>query len=112
MLLAIPLLMLAWVALSNHDEDARASNEPFRVLAGVATMDQRRQVTQLLTEAHTVLRSDRFERNMRSLAEVYPTIYARNGMQAATADDLADYVSLKKPGARYTVVDALVLSDA
>lgn len=104
--------MLAWVALSNRDEDIRASSQPFRALAGVGTLDQRQQVTQLLTEAHTVLRSDRFERNMRSLAGAYPAIYARNGMQAATADDLADYVSLKKTGARYTVVDALVLSEA
>ena len=111
MLLAIPLLMLGWVALSNHGEDTAAAQRPFRMLSGVASPAQIRDVGGLLSQAHAVLRSERFERNLRSLADVYPTIYARNGLQDATVHDLADYVSLKKTGARYTVVDAFVLGD-
>lgn len=100
--------MLAWVALSNYREDAEGSSRPFREIAGVDAAQQE-TVGRLLTEAHGVLRSERFERNLRSLSSAYPVIYARKGMQEATPDDLADYVSLNTFGSRYAVVDAFVL---
>jgi hypothetical protein len=104
--------MLGWIALSNYREDVEGSKLPYRGIAGVASEAQAEEVGRLLTEAHRVLRSERFETNLRSLAGAYPIIYARKGMQEATADDLADYVSLKRVGARYAVVDAFVLTDA
>lgn len=111
-MLTIPLLMLAWMGLSNYREDVEGSKLPYRGIAGVTSQAQADEVGSLLTEAHGVLRSERFETNLRSLAGAYPVIYARKGMQEATANDLADYVALKKLGARYAVVDAFVLTDA
>jgi hypothetical protein len=108
---AIPLLMLTWVALHNYQEDLEGSKKPFRGIAGVTSPAQEAEVGRLLTEAQGVLRSERFEANLRSLADAYPVVYARKGMQDATAHDLADYVALKKVGSRYAVVDAFVLSD-
>jgi hypothetical protein len=104
--------MLTWVALANYQEDAEGSKRPYRGIAGVSSRAEADEVGRLLTQAHGVLRSERFERNLRSLKAAYPTIYARQGLQEATPDDLADYVSLKRLGARYAVVDAFVLTDA
>lgn len=104
--------MLAWIALSNYREDIEGSKLPYRGIAGVSSPAQADDVGRLLTEGHRVLRSPRFETNLRSLSGAYPTIYARKDMQEATTDDLADYVALKRVGARYVVVDAFVLTDA
>lgn len=104
--------MLAWVAHANYREDIESSKRPFRGIAGVSSQAQADEVGHLLTEAHTVLRSERFERNLRSLGQAYPVVYARKGLQDATPDDVADYVSLKTLGSRYAVVDAFVLTDA
>lgn len=101
--------MLAWVAAANYQEDLEGSARPYRGIAGASSRAEADQMGQLLTDAHAVLRSEQFERNLRGLSAAYPVIYARKGVQDTTANEVADYVSLKKLGARYVVVDAFVV---
>ena len=105
-ILLIPLAMLGWVAFGNSAEDQA---RPYRALKEAASPAEAEALGQLMEEAYATLRSEAFQQNLRGLAGRYPVIYARNGRQDATADQLADYVALKPLGSRFVNPDVILV---
>jgi hypothetical protein len=110
--IAIPLAMLAWAAWSNRSEDLAHVDRPFRELHGTESEGERRALASLLEESYAVLRSSDLQDALVALAPRYPTIYARGEQLAASPNEVADFVALRTPGARYVQVDVRLIDGA
>lgn len=108
LILIVPLLMLGWVALRNAEEDRAAAERPFHGISGVRSQAESDAAARLLSEAREVLRSPEFRRNMASLDDVYPHVYARASAQEMRPSEVARLVNLEVRGARYAPVEVFV----
>lgn len=107
--LLAPVLMLAWVAFGNLKEDEAATALGYQGVAGARSDEEADALRRLLGEAYGVLRSPQFQRNLRSLSEAYPVVYARPSKQDATVDEIAALVDLEPWGARYAPVQVFLV---
>ena len=95
------VIMIVWVARENIAEDTATDRGPFKSIIDAASAAERDLVETLLTESFGVLRSPAFTRNLLSLGDRYPVIYARPDKQDATVADLAREIALEPLGSRY-----------
>ncbi|MDZ4371320.1 MAG: hypothetical protein U1C74_07870 [Phenylobacterium sp.] len=99
--------MLAWIAWGNRVEDTAPGRAPYdRLIA--ADDAETTALTRLLDQAHGVLVSEDFRRNLLALEERYPIVYARPSEQDATVERVADIVSLKPFAARFAPAQVAV----
>lgn len=103
--IAIPVLMLAWVAVRNVEEDRPHVGAPFRALHGVETDADRQALSSLLDQSYATLRSPELEANLRVLAPRYPTVFANTRQQSVGLLEVGDLLALRRPGSRYVQTD-------
>lgn len=104
--------MLAWAAWSNRSEDLAHTDQPFRELHGTQSEGERQALASLLQESYAILRSPELQDALVALAPRYPAIYARDEQPAASPVQVADFVALRTPGARYVQVDVQLIDGA
>jgi len=102
------IAMLGWVAWSNRAEDTAPGRAPYGRIVG-ANPAEAAQLARLLGEAHSVLRSPDFRRNLLSLE--YPAVYARDAEQAASVERIAAIVSLEPAGSRFAPAQVNLVED-
>lgn len=98
--------MLGWVAWRNLAEDAATG--AYATLSG-ASEAEGRAAGALLDEAYSVLRSREFGAAMAGLQERYPAVYARKAAQAMSPVEIAEVLSLERPGSRYAPAQVAVV---
>jgi len=103
------IAMLGWVAWGNRAEDTAADRAPYGRIVG-AKPAEAAQLARLLEEAHGVLRSPEFRRNL--LALPYSTVYARDSEQAASMQRIAAIVGLEPVGSRFAPAQVELVDDA
>ena len=102
--------MVAWIAWGNRMEDTAPGRAPYDSLHAADDAEATR-LARLLEQAHAVLVSDDFRRNLLVLEDRYPVVYARPSEQDATIARVADIVALKPFGARFAPAQVAVVND-
>ncbi|WP_337188969.1 hypothetical protein [Phenylobacterium sp.] len=100
--------MVGWIAWGNRMEDTAPGRAPYDSLH-TANDAETAALTRLLEQAHAVLVSDDFRRNLLALEGRYPGVYARPSEQGATIARIADIVGLKPFGARFAPTQVAVV---
>ena len=104
--------MLIWIAVGNRAEDTAPRGAPDGRVVGAADAAEAKTVTRLLEEAHGVLLSPEFRRNLLALQNRYPSVYAKDSDQSAPMARIASIVSLEPPGARFAPAEVAIVDDA
>ena len=99
------IAMVGWIAWDNRAEDTRPDRMPYGRIVGTESQAETTELTRLLEDAHSTLRSPEFRDNLLALSDRYPAVYARNSEQAATIPRIASIVSLEPSGARFAPAD-------
>lgn len=114
---AVTLCALALVGTRVTAQQASSENPAY--VGGVATQDEDAALKALLNDAYGTLRSDLFRSNMKSLADLHPTIFLRvdgdggtaSPVKYASIDDLVNITQAKPPYRYVRVPVALVGGD-